>query len=113
MSESKLNHANEKIKNTVVSGYRKIEEGVVDGYKKIENGVVGGYKKMEEGVVSGFEKVSDHFVEKFFTCEGESVEEAKQRLAQQAAHGGMEESPAHEEAEDGGDGAEGTSVPKA
>ena len=56
MSESKLNHANEKIKNTVVSGYKKIEEGVVDGYKKIENGVVGGYKKMEEGVVSGLKR---------------------------------------------------------
>ena len=113
MSESKLNHANEKIKNTVVSGYRKIEEGVVDGYKKIENGVVGGYKKMEEGVVSGFEKVSDRFVEKLFTREGESVEEAKQRLARQAAHGGMKESPARKEAEDSGDGAEAAPVPKA
>lgn len=113
MSESRLNHANEKIKDTVVSGYKKIEEGVVDGYKKIEDGVVGGYKKMEEGVVSGFEKVSDHFVEKFFTREGESVEEAKERLARQAAHRGMEESPARKEAEDGEDGAEATPVPKA
>ena len=57
---------------------------VVGGYKKIEEGVVGGYKKMEEGVVSGFEKVSDHFIEKFFAHEGESVEEARKRLAKQA-----------------------------
>ena len=73
MSESKLNRANEKIRDAVVDGYRKIEEGVV-----------GGYKKMEEGVVSGFEKVSDHFIEKFFAHEGESVEEARKRLAKQA-----------------------------
>lgn len=73
MSESKLNRANEKIKDAVVGGYKKIEEGVV-----------GGYKKMEEGVVSGFEKVGDHFIEKFFAHEGESVEEARKRLAKQA-----------------------------
>ena len=72
MSESKLNRANEKIRDAVVGGYKKIEEGVV-----------GGYKKMEEGVVSGFEKVSDHFIEKFFAHEGESVEEARKRLAKQ------------------------------
>ena len=39
---------------------------------------------MEEGVVSGFEKVSDHFIEKFFAHEGESVGEARKRLAKQA-----------------------------
>ena len=85
MSESKLNHANEKIKEGVVCGYKKIEEGVVDCYRKIENGVGGGYKKIEETVVNGFEKVSDRFIETFFTREGESVEEAKKRLARQAA----------------------------
>lgn len=73
MSESKLNRANEKIR-----------DAVVDSYKAIEDGVVGGYKKMEEGVVSGFEKVSDHFIEKFFAHEGESVGEARKRLAKQA-----------------------------
>ena len=113
MSESKLNHANEKIKEGVVCGYKKIEEGVVDCYRKIENGVGGGYKKIEETVVNGFEKVSDRFIETFFTREGESVEEAKERLARQAAHRGMEESPARKEAEDGEDGAEATPVPKA
>lgn len=58
----------------------KIAEVVVDGYKKIENGVVDGYKKIENGVVDGFEKVSDKFIEKLFTKEGETVEEAKKRL---------------------------------
>ena len=73
MSESKLNRTNEKIR-----------DAVVDSYKAIEDGVVGGYKKMEEGVVSGFEKVSDHLIEKFFAHEGESVGEARKRLAKQA-----------------------------
>ena len=59
---------------------KKIEEAVVDGYKKIEDGVVDGYKKIEKGAVEGFQKVSDGFIEKFFTEEGETVEEAKERL---------------------------------
>ena len=59
----------------------KIAETVVEGYKKIEDGVVGGYKKIEEGAVEGFQKVSDKFVEKIFAKEGETVEEAKERLA--------------------------------
>lgn len=66
---SKLMEANEKI-----------AEAVVEGYKKIEDGVVGGYKKIEEGAIEGFQKVSDKFVEKLFTKEGETVEEAKERL---------------------------------
>lgn len=60
--------------------YRSIEHGVVDTYEKIEDTVVGGYKKIEQGAVSGFQKISDKFVEKFFTKDGETVEEAKERL---------------------------------
>lgn len=59
----------------------KIAEKVVEGYKKIEDGVVGGYKKIEEGAVSGFNKVTDKIVEKVFAKEGETVEEAKERLS--------------------------------
>lgn len=53
--------------------------------EKIEKKVVDGYKKMEDSVVGGFEKVSDGFVERLFAREGESVEQAKERLARQAA----------------------------
>lgn len=56
-------------------------DGVAAGYKKIENGVVTGYKKMENGVVEGFNKVVDKCVEVLFAKEGETVEEAKQRLS--------------------------------
>ncbi len=59
----------------------KIAEAVVEGYKKIETGVVEGYKKIEEGVVAGFGKMADGFVEKHLLKEGETVEEAKLRLA--------------------------------
>lgn len=59
----------------------KIAKGVTEGYQKIEDGVVGGYKKIETGVVEGFEKVSDKFIEKLFTKEGETVEDAKKRLS--------------------------------
>ena len=56
---------------------------MVQGYKKIEDGVVGGYKRVEQGAVDGFQKVSDAFVERFFTREGETVEEAKARMARE------------------------------
>ena len=61
----------------------KVSETVTEGYQKIEDGVVGGYKKIEEGVVEGFTKVNDKFIEKLFTKEGETVEEAKKRLSGQ------------------------------
>lgn len=69
MAKSKLVEANEKI-----------AEGVVGSYKKMEEGVVGGYKKIEESAVGGFHKIADKFVGNFLTKEGESVEEAKERM---------------------------------
>ena len=61
MAKSKLIKANEKI-----------AEGVTAGFQKIENGVVGVYKKIEDG-----------FVDRYLTHEGESVEDAKKRLARE------------------------------
>jgi len=42
---------------------------------------VEGCRKIEEGAVGGFNKIADKFVDDFLTKEGESVEEAKTRLA--------------------------------
>ena len=53
----------------------------VETNEKIAEKVVGGYKKIENGVVDGFNKVSDKCVEILFAKEGESVEDAKKRLA--------------------------------
>lgn len=58
MAKSKLAKANEKI-----------AEKVVDAFEKIEDTIVGGYTKIE-----------DAFVDRYLTKEGESVEEAKERL---------------------------------
>ena len=69
------------VKSKLVKANEKIAEKVVNGYKKIEETVVGGYKKIEEGAVNGFTKISDSFVDEFLTKEGETVEEAKARLA--------------------------------
>lgn len=54
---------------------------LVKANEKIAKGVVGGYKKIESGVVGGFNKIADKFVDNFLTKEGESVEEARERLA--------------------------------
>ena len=72
-------------KSKIVKANEKIADGVVKGYKKIEDGVVGGYKKIEEGVVGGFGKMTDKFVDQFLTQEGETVEDAKKRLADEQA----------------------------
>lgn len=72
MAKSKIVKANEKIAEGVTAGYKQIEKGVVDGYKIIEQGVVDGYKKIE-----------DKFVDTYLTKEGETVQEAKERLKKQ------------------------------
>ncbi len=59
-----------------------IEKGVVSTYQKIEDGVVGTYKKIESGVVGAYKTVENQFVERFLARDGESVEEAKDRLNQ-------------------------------
>ena len=56
-------------------------QAVTNGYKKIENGVVSGYQKVENGAVTGFEKVSDKCIDILFAKDGETVDEAKARLA--------------------------------
>ena len=61
----------------------KILDGARESYQKIEDGVVGGYKKIEDGIVGSFSKISDKFVNTFLAKEGESVEDAKARLAQE------------------------------
>lgn len=69
MAKSKIAKANEKI-----------AEAVSGGYKKMETGVVGGYKKIEQGVTKGYRKIEDKFVETYLAKDGETVEEAKERL---------------------------------
>ena len=71
---SDLKKANEEIAEAVTGGFQKIEDGVVGGYKKIESTVVGAYKQIEGA-----------FVGRFLTHEGETVEDAKARLAEEQA----------------------------
>ncbi|MBQ8238039.1 MAG: hypothetical protein IJZ39_07830 [Oscillospiraceae bacterium] len=95
----------DKIAQGVTEGYQKIEDGVVGGYKKIESGVVEGFGKItdacsgamlnEEGslktgkigdaVVGAYQKVENAFVNTFMAKEGESVEDAKARMAAEQA----------------------------
>lgn len=63
-----------EIKNMAKSKLAKVS-------KKIEEGVVASYKKIEDGAVGGFNKIADKFIDNYLTKEGESVEEARERLA--------------------------------
>ncbi len=60
----------------------KIADAVCLSYKKVENSVVSGYKKVEHSVVRGYNKIENKFVAAYLTKEGETVEEAKERLKQ-------------------------------
>ena len=53
---------------------------LVKANQKIADAVVGGYKKVEDAVVKGYTKIEDKFVDQYLTREGETVEEAKERL---------------------------------
>lgn len=53
---------------------------LVQANKKIADAVVSGYKKIEKSVISGYTKIEDKFVDTYLTREGETVEEAKERL---------------------------------
>lgn len=48
--------------------------------KKIEKSVVNGYKTIENTVVNSYTKIEDIFVDRYLTKEGETVEQAKERL---------------------------------
>ncbi len=64
--------------------YKAMEAGVVETYEKVEKGVVEAYQKVEDTVTGAYKKVEDHFVEKFFTRQGETAEEARARMKQSA-----------------------------
>lgn len=70
-------------KSKLVKANQKIAEDVVGGYKKIEDGVVGSYKTIENGAVRAFNKVADRFVDQYLTRDGETVAEARERLAKE------------------------------
>lgn len=52
----------------------------IAAYKAIEKAVVGAYKAVEKGAVDAYHKVEDAMVDKLFRKEGETIEEAKDRL---------------------------------
>lgn len=66
--------------DTQVAAYTVIENAVVKGYKAIETGVVKAYKAVETGAVEAYRKVEDTMVDKLFRRDGETIQQAKDRL---------------------------------
>lgn len=48
--------------------------------QRLAQKVVKSYKKIEDGVVSSYTKIEDRFVDMYLTREGETVQQAKERL---------------------------------
>lgn len=67
-------------KSRLVEVNGKIADGVKSGYKKVEGTVVGSYKKVEDAFVGGYKKIEDAFVDRYLTKDGETIEEAKERI---------------------------------
>ncbi len=63
--------------------YKLAKSKIVKANEKIAEAVVGGYKKIENAVVDGYTKIEDRFVDMYLTHDGETVEEAKERLKKQ------------------------------
>ncbi len=53
---------------------------IVKANQKIAEKVVGTFEKIEDTVVHGYTKIEDAFVDRYLTKDGESIEEAKERL---------------------------------
>ena len=53
----------------------------IEANEKIAEKVVEGYKKIENGAVDGFNRMNDKIIERVFAKDGESLEEAKDRLS--------------------------------
>lgn len=70
---------------------------IVKANEKIAEGVTSGFQKMSDSVVLAYKKIEDGFVDRYLTREGESVEDAKARLAAEEA-ARQEESKAQMEA---------------
>ena len=57
---------------------------IVTANEKIAEKVVAAYEKVEETVVAGYTKIEDAFVDRYLTRDGETVQEAKERLRSQS-----------------------------
>ncbi len=53
---------------------------IVKGIDKTAEIMTVGYKKIEQAVVHGYTKIEDRFVQAYLTKDGETVEQAKERL---------------------------------
>ena len=57
---------------------------IVTANEKIAEKVVAAYEKVEDTVVAGYTKIEDAFVDRYLTRDGETVQEAKERLRNQS-----------------------------
>ena len=57
---------------------------IVTANEKIAEKVVAAYEQVEDTVVAGYTKIEDAFVDRYLTRDGETVQEAKERLRSQS-----------------------------
>ena len=57
---------------------------IVTANEKIAEKVVAAYEKVEDTVVAGYTKIEEAYVDRYLTRDGETVQEAKERLRSQS-----------------------------
>ncbi len=83
-----LDRVGDTVREEGKRAYTATERKVTGAYQTVEDTVVGAYKAVEDGFVGTWHKVEDFFVEKLFVREGETVEEAKERLRKSVQRSG-------------------------
>lgn len=57
---------------------------IVRANEKIEEKAVGAFEKIERAVVGRYTKIEDAFINRYLIKDGESIEEAKERLKRES-----------------------------
>lgn len=75
-----MNEMNKETVEGMINLAENMEKATVEGYETIEETVVGTYKHIEDTVVGAYKNIEGKFVDKFLAKDGETTEEAKERV---------------------------------
>jgi len=78
----KTQTTHKKLENQIADICEKAEVYMVDSYKKLEGGAMAGLNKLEHRAEQTASAAEDFWVETLFLQPGETLEQAKQRLAE-------------------------------
>lgn len=70
-------------KSKLIQANKKLADNLTSGFEKMSKSVTGGFEKISDSVTKGYTSIEDAFVDRYLTRDGETVQEAKERLKRQ------------------------------